>query len=104
MTYPDPWTCVLDLIDYMFGPVVHSLVDANCCTDICVHDEPVNSSGGLAKHIKHCLHIPDHSARSPAYLPDWNLKAMLLEPYCLMWSICHLTISRGGSLAVKRAM
>ena len=39
-----------------------------------------------------------------SHLPDWNLKARLLEPYCRMWSICQRTMSRGESLSVKRAM
>ena len=41
---------------------------------------------------------------SKGYLPDSNLKAMLLEPYWRMWSICHLTTSRGNSSSVNIAM
>ena len=45
-----------------------------------------------------------HSDREYLHLPDWNLKAIRLEPYCRTWSICHFTIKRGGSSSVKMAM
>lgn len=38
------------------------------------------------------------------YLPDSNLKAEWWEPYCRMWSICHLTISLGTSSLVNNPM
>ena len=38
------------------------------------------------------------------HLPLSNLKAIWLDPYWRMWSICHLTTRRGGFSSVKTAM
>ena len=59
----------------------------------------------------HWMHGCGHTGRgrisrffTEAYLPDSNLKAMLLEPYWRMWSTCHLTMRRGNSSSVNMAM
>lgn len=50
--------------------------------------------GKLTSRNLACITV-QHNNR--LYLPLWNLKATSFDPYWRMWSICHLTISLGGS-------
>ena len=100
---------VLDLVHNVLCPVVHGLVYTHGSSHVCVHNEPVHSSGRLAvcterREERSEVTLELRGKWHSSDLPDWNLKAMLLEPYCLMWSICHLTMSLGGSFSVNRAM
>lgn len=51
-----------------------------------------------------CLKTCIHTVHEYIYLPDSNLNAILLEPYCRIWSICHFTTSLGNSSSVNMAM